>query len=371
MEDNISTLNAIYSSTVLPNTVLMSLGIMFGVVGNITVIVLYVVRIDDRRGDRYFIPILALVDCLGSISNGVFYVIDNLYIFSFPGEILCRVLLFGLTFASGFSGHVLGAIAFQRYLLLCHPYRKQLTLIRRRLLVIGITFVCVIYGAPLLVISGIKTSQKTFQNRSFSTNICVFDVNPSTLTLVYFGSFLLLTLANIVTTSTLYALIMRTIYKTLYAERKSREKILKGMKNEKNHHKRKDGIFNIYKECVDQNEKSRKKSVGSNSMDSEKSEHGYHVRTKMNVMFLTIIVFYILSYLPSIVILILTYTLHNFYYLQLPESLMNVWIFFARFLLLNHVINPFIYGYFDVKLRSEIKHLCCKSDRSDRLHRDR
>lgn len=299
MDDNISRLNAIYSSTVLPNTVLMSVGIMVGVIGNITVIVLYVVRINDKRGDRYFIPILALVDCLGSVSNGVFYVIDNFYIFSFPSEILCRVLLFSLTFTSGFSGHVLGAIAFQRYLLLCHPYGKQLTLFRRRLLVIGITFVCVIYGAPLLVISGIKTSQKTFQNQSFSTNICVFDVNPNALTLVYFGSFLLLTLANIVTTSTLYALIMRTIYKTLYSERQSREKILKSMKNDKNYNKTKDGIYTIYKECADQDEKSRKKSVGGNSMDSEKSGHGYNVRTKMNVMFLTIILLYILSYIPD------------------------------------------------------------------------
>lgn len=363
MDDNISRLNAIYSSTVLPNTVLMSVGIMVGVIGNITVIVLYVVRINDKRGDRYFIPILALVDCLGSVSNGVFYVIDNFYIFSFPSEILCRVLLFSLTFTSGFSGHVLGAVAFQRYLLLCHPYGKQLTLFRRRLLVIGITFVCVIYGAPLLVISGIKTSQKTFQNQSFSTNICVFDVNPNALTLVYFGSFLLLTLANVVTTSTLYALIMRTIYKTLYSERQSRGKIIKSMKNDKNYNKTKDGIYTIYKECADQDEKSRKKSVGGNSMDSEKSGHGYNVRTKMNVMFLTIILLYILSYIPSIGILILTYTLNNFYYLQLPGSLMNVWIFFARFLLLNHVINPFIYGYFDVKFRSELKHLCCKSER--------
>lgn len=98
-------------------------------------------------------------------------------------------------------------------------------------------------------------------------------------------------------------------------------------------------------------------------MDSEKSGYGYNVRTKMNVMFLTIILLYILSYIPSIGILILTYTLNNFYYLQLPGSLMNVWIFFARFLLLNHVINPFIYGYFDVKFRSELKHLCCKAER--------
>lgn len=367
MTDNVSLYNGMYASIVLPNTVLMACGVVLGVVGNLTVILIYMVRIDDKRGDRYFIPVLALVDCLGSLSNGLFYILDNFYTFSFPSEALCRVLLFGLTFASGFSGHILGVIALQRYLLICRPYGKQLTLVRRRFAMIGITFVCIIYGAPLLVISGIKTSDKTFQNRTFSTNICVFDVNPTLLTLVYFGSFLLLTSANIVVTSILYILNMRTVYKTLCRENKLRKAFLKNFKKDKIHSTGKDGIFDIYKECMDRESKNRKISVESFPIDCEQSEHRSSIKSKMNVMFFSIVVFYVLSYLPPIVILILTYALSNFYYLQLPRSWLNVWIFFARFLLLNHVVNPFMYGYFDVKLRSEFKHLfcVCKSDQSD------
>lgn len=359
MDDNISALNEKYSSIVLPNTILMSCGIVAGVFGNATIIIIYIAHIDDKKGDRYFIPILAFIDCLGSISNGLFYVIDNFYIFSFPSEILCRVLLFVLTFASGFSGHVLGAIALQRYLLICHPYGKQLTLFRRRLAVIVITFACIIYGTPLLIISGVEKSQKTFQNRTFSTNICVFDVNPSTLTIVYFGSFLLLTTANITVTSVLYILIMKTIYKTLYEDKKLRKNLMKNLQHEKVSISGKDDIFNICIDHIDADEKTRKISVGSNYSQTKRSEHRLNIRTKINVMFMTIVAFYVLSYIPSIVILILTYTLKDFYYLQLPESLLNVWIFFARFLLLNHVVNPLIYGYFDVKLRSKVKRMCC------------
>jgi hypothetical protein len=361
MDDNISALNEKYSSIVLPNTVLMSCGIVAGVFGNVTILIVYIVHIDDKKGDRYFIPILAFIDGVGSISNGLFYVIDNFYIFNFPSEILCRVLLFALTFASGFSGHVLGAIALQRYRLICHPYGKQLTLFRRRLAVIVITFACIIYGTPLLIISGVKTSQTTFQNKTFVTNMCVFDVDPSALTVVYFGSFLLLTTANIITTSVLYILIMKMIYKTLYEDKKLRKNLMKNLQDDidRVHINGKDDVFNICIDHSEADEKTRKISVGSNFSETKRSEHRLNIRTKINVMFMIIIVFYALSYVPSIVILILTYTLKDFYYLQLPENLMNVWIFFARFLLLNHIVNPLIYGYFDVKLRSKVTRMCC------------
>ena len=160
---------------------------------------------------------------------------------------------------------------------------------------------------------------------------------------------------------------MRTVYKTLCRENKLRKEFLKNFKKDKIHYTGKDGIFDIYKECMDRENKNRKISVESFPIDCEQSEHRSSIKSKMNVMFFSIVVFYVLSYLPPIVILILTYALSNFYYLQLPKSWLNVWIFFARFLLLNHVVNPFMYGYFDVKLRSEFKHLfcVCKSDQSD------
>lgn len=112
MDDNIFRLNVIYFFIVLLNIVLMFVGIMVGVIGNIIVIVLYVVCINDKRGDCYFILIFVLVDCLGSVLNGVFYVIDNFYIFSFFSEILCWVLLFSFIFILGFFGYVFGVIVF-------------------------------------------------------------------------------------------------------------------------------------------------------------------------------------------------------------------------------------------------------------------
>lgn len=77
------------------------------------------------------------------------------------------------------------------------------------------------------------------------------------------------------------------------------------------------------------------------------------MKATMNIMFMTIIIVYVISYIPSLVILILRYSKPDFDYLDFSETEYFVWFFFSRFVFINHIINPFIYGYFDVKLKRE------------------
>lgn len=77
------------------------------------------------------------------------------------------------------------------------------------------------------------------------------------------------------------------------------------------------------------------------------------MKATMNIMFMTIIIVYVISYIPSLVILILRYSKPDFDYLDFTETAYFVWFFFSRFVFINHIINPFIYGYFDVKLKRE------------------
>lgn len=85
------------------------------------------------------------------------------------------------------------------------------------------------------------------------------------------------------------------------------------------------------------------------------------MKTTMNVMFLSILSLYILSYIPSLVILILRYSKTNFNYLDFTEAEYFIWFFFSRFVFINHIVNPMIYGYFDVKLKTEVAKFfrCC------------
>jgi hypothetical protein len=78
------------------------------------------------------------------------------------------------------------------------------------------------------------------------------------------------------------------------------------------------------------------------------------------LMFLVIISVYIVSYLPTFVILLVTYIARDFDYVQLSSLGINGWIMAARLIYLNHIVNPFIYGYFDGKLKSELRRIFCR-----------
>lgn len=371
MENVTRILNERYAGVVLPNTVLLALGMTVGAVGNVAVITLYASKIQDKKGDRYFIPVLAFIDCLGCAANGAFYTIDNLYLFLFPSDALCRVLIFLLTFASGFSAHVLLVIALQRYLLICRPFGQQLTLYWRRVSLGIITVVCLGYASPLLGIGGVRHSNSTFLNRTFPSHECVLSVEKSAGTVLYFGLIALISVANILITVALYVPITRAIYRTFSFRKRtlsytSRDRRMSDSRTtqishieiqESPKHETSD-IANNGKQTVSP-KRAAKVHQKTRTCESKKDK----VKATINLMFLIIILVYIVSYIPTLAILIATYTLSDFTYLELSTAGINLWLFCARFLLLNHVVNPFIYGYFDIGFRAEFIKICCCFDK--------
>jgi hypothetical protein len=100
-------------------------------------------------------------------------------------------------------------------------------------------------------------------------------------------------------------------------------------------------------------------------IDERKSEIGKRkskreaVQRKLTVMFFLLIIVFIISYIPPLVILILTYTIKDFNFIELSEAKAMIWIYGRHIVLLNHVINPLIYGYYDTKFRKQLI-LCFK-----------
>lgn len=371
MENVTRNLSETYARVVLPNTVLLALGMGAGAFGNLAVITLYVSRIKDKKGDRYFIPVLASVDCLGCLASGIFYTTDNAFLFVYPSDALCRLLIFLLTFASGFSAHTLLAIALQRYLLICRPFGKQLTLFWRRLSLGVITAVSLGYALPLLGIGGIRHSNSTYLQQTFPSHVCVLSVESSVGTLLYFGLMALLTVANILVTAGLYIPITRAIYRTFSFQKRTN--------CHKNQEWRSSESRSTQISHVEVQEtrvggqtrppavspKTETRTITQKTESAEQHQEHTHaskrdrVKAKINLMFFIIILVYIVSYLPTLGILIATYALSDFTWLDLSAEGINIWLFCARFLLLNHVINPVIYGYFDLKFRTEFVKLCC------------
>ena len=75
-------------------------------------------------------------------------------------------------------------------------------------------------------------------------------------------------------------------------------------------------------------------------------------------MFMTIVVIYVLTYLSTAVLMVGVIANGDMGKLQdVPLWKLQVYGIFARTYVLNNVVNPFIYGYFDMLFRKYIKNM--------------
>lgn len=164
--------------------------------------------------------------------------------------------------------------------------------------------------------------------------------------MAYFVILFLITICNIVGISAFYIPVTKTIYQHM-----------------KKRNQRRQSVFNFNsvqtRQSVDASTMKSTTSGGSCQSSITDSEPAPLAKTRINLMFLAIIVVFIVSYLPSFAILLVTYIERQFDYLELSPFGINAWIFMARLIFLTHIVNPFVYGYFDGKLKLEMKRIFC------------
>lgn len=95
---------------------------------------------------------------------------------------------------------------------------------------------------------------------------------------------------------------------------------------------------------------TKKKTVKSKSRSAQR---------RITTMIFVLILAYLLSYTAPLIILILLFTLKGFTYHTMTRAEMGVWVYLTRLVFLNHIVNPFVYGYFDTKFRKQIR-FCCR-----------
>ncbi|VDI00672.1 Hypothetical predicted protein [Mytilus galloprovincialis] len=187
VNDNNEFLKDRYSDILLCHTVLVIIGTVIGVLGNIASIVFYSCRIKER-GERYFIPLLAIIFLT-----------------------VCYFITFLSRFASGMSEHIILIISLQRYLLVCKPFGPKMTLFWKR---VSLSVACVftlLYTCPLLGISGTKTFADVFRNHTINTTSCSLSTAGTKSTAIYFGLLALIILCNLVITTVLCIPVLKRI----------------------------------------------------------------------------------------------------------------------------------------------------------------
>ena len=161
-----------FSDIILSNFVLLIIGGVVGLIGNAVIIFFYTCRIKDK-GERYFIPLLALVDLFGCMIYPVFYPLESW------SSVVCRIFSFLQICIPGISGHMLLLISIQRYLLVCRPFGPRMTKFWKR---VSFGIVCVIslaYSIPMLVTAEVYEDNFTFMKQNLTSKGCRFFMNDT------------------------------------------------------------------------------------------------------------------------------------------------------------------------------------------------
>ncbi|XP_061186387.1 uncharacterized protein LOC133194447 [Saccostrea echinata] len=379
-----------YFYSYLSSTIFIVLCALIGITGNSVIIFFYFLRIRER-GERYFIPLLAIVDLVACFTSPPFYIMDNTFFFNYPSDTACRILSFLQTCVPGASAHILLVISIQRYLLVCKLFGPKMTLIWKRVFFGVVCGISVAYSAPLLWTAGVLESTEIFMNHNVTIKICKFSVDSSLTITLYFGFLTLIMLVNLFLTAGLYVPVLKRVRRSFLQRSKTTEAYREGIV-ESSYATQTTEAENSFTDSTNEAKGAqviqceRKLDIPSNNVQetvlkspNNVSEIGVEtnvgdrkstankksstkmasVQRRVTWMFFVIILAYVFSYIPPLVILILVYTIEDFNFINLSEDQTLAWLYFSRFVFLNQIINPFIYGYFDTKFRNQLL-ICCK-----------
>ena len=348
----------------------------------------------QHREDQYFIPILAWLDLMASVFASIYYITDYLYFITYPSSRLCTAIVFLSFCTSGLSGHCLLLIGIQRYLKICRPCGFQMTLIWRRVAILIIMCAAIGYSVPILFAAGNKNVDWTFKGRNVTGITCSINAQdkPDFIS-IFYPATLVIIVANIIATTAVYIPIGCVIYKTFYKTDETRWSVnsrssdpIKVISADDNFSKelecktifQKHSFRKIKSEiptditknavCIGNLHRTQSNvsssTITSTILQRRSTTRGAKVAVNFNSMFLAIVLFYMLSYIPTGTMFIVS-SKHSLYWFRLPDIELGILMWVQRIYIVNHVVNPLIYGYFDIYFRESMKSIFkCKTQTS-------
>lgn len=345
----------------------------------------------QHREDRYFIPILAWLDLMASIFASIYYITDYVYFISYPSSRFCTALVFLSFCTSGLSGHCLLLVGIQRYLKICRPRGFQMTLIWRRVAILIIMCVAISYSVPILFAAGNKNVDWTFKGRNVTGITCSINAQDKPdFSSIFYPATLVIIIANIIATTAVYIPVGCVIYKTFikknetiwYVNSRNSESIevtstddnsskeleCKTIFQKHSFGKKKSEIptnntNNVV--CIGKLQRTQSNispsTRTSTISERRRTKRGVKTAVNFNTMFLAIVLFYMLSYIPTGTMFIVS-SKHSLFWFKLPDIELGILMWVQRIYIVNHVVNPLIYGYFDIYFRESIKSIFkCKA----------
>ncbi|KAK3098558.1 hypothetical protein FSP39_020620 [Pinctada imbricata] len=384
----------------IPNSVILILYIIVGIVGNSAVIFVYKSKMKVKQDNRYFILFLAELDLIAVVISASYTLFLNFYMVLPKGGGVCKTFSFISQMTAITSCFVLMYIAIHRYKLVCHPLKKQLSLCWKKVL-LGISVVVgAVLSFPVLFFYG------EFEVHDASRNVTGYECGVNIATPQIKKLFSLYTIilgisavGVLVAIGVLYFFILKAMRHrsaTFRKREESRRKMRQMFDSPTNEFDSNDALnettatglssssssinlhhINITKNALNGNEKHPRASWILMTDDKRPNRSSAVVKTpptkrkasvaavknhfasnRYSYIFLSITIFFIISYVPTLIMVSVSSKEKDFW-MNLSYGKLQIFLILRRMFIIDHLVNPFIYGYFDGAFRRQIKKLFC------------
>ena len=393
----------------IPNDVILILYLILGFGGNLLVILVYGLRMAKKSEERYFIPILAISDLSGSVICASFAIGLNMFQAKFTNTSICKAWWFFAAFTTYLSMLLLAIIAVHRYLKVCRPFGKQMSVVYKRLSIMLAICLALMLGAPTVMLYGsvdFPNTEKTLVGRRCSKLKNVSKIGS----LIYSSIAGLVMLVTITILIGFYGRIGCTIYRHFQhmskdgSEKKTSEKNAHiTVTSESRSYDTKETIsFDVtssrtdnnepptLEKCSDIIENSNTKYSEQDSSDAIQFENfdivdskndlgksktrikkkptknedfNRKIMYKFTLMFMMITIVFLVCYIPKVFLIVME-AMNPKFWENLSDNQRAVVLFFYRGYIINNIVNPFIYAFMDLKFRHEAWSLlrCSKTE---------
>ncbi|XP_052092306.1 neuropeptide S receptor-like [Mytilus californianus] len=348
---------------------------IIGVIGNLHVLFVYTFRMKPSN-HRIFILSLAVLDMITCIIGMPFIIVDLRNPLTFTMKSACKVLRFVNYFICISSALILTIIAIDRYRKICVPLGKQISRQKAKILIVVCIGISLVLSWPAPVLYGHSSVNTT--NPNITGIRCYTDDKfKNSKYQSYFNAVLImLVFGFLAVLVVIYCRIGRVVskhntFKSSVPKATSSD-ISKGKitvstdlssENKASKHSKEGKMMNnincinnkgITVPCTD--------SVMSANLEQNHTKKKQHGKSKFNrakrttFMFFLITSFFFISYTPHLILKILAFVKTGFVTNMsfTGQVFYNtfVWCFF-----INNMANCFIYGFCDVRFRTEVKNL--------------
>lgn len=383
-EERLNNWNTMEATNYIVHDVFLVAYFIAGLTGNIAVLLVYKTKLKKESESRYFIPILAFADLCACTLRAPFELWKTLLPINFQDIIGCQIVWFLVNVFTFASVYLLAVITFQRYLKVCRPFGPQMKLKWRRASLVIIFFLSLVFSGPFIIWNEkleIPNSALNVTGYICGANVLKIDDNSNSfLGFIFFVSLILvLVMVELVV---LNGLIAKTIFVILKNNRKRTENLNEAKRMSQKHSTGQkdhstsltgDGSTAYSTECTntatddgsnekrDLNLKNKMDELSKGEANSKMKPESNHKDSsrRFSYMFMVISFSFILSYIPQIFLLFSLFR-DRYFWIKSSHVETIVYKFLDQMVMINNIVNPIVYGFFDKKFRSAAKTLICK-----------